>query len=105
MLSTNNTNSLKNHPDFRKILLSRHDDHDWICVSAYKVVSGKFIVSERFCNGVDEAANLIELSHQREDIAAIWTNIQRLKPRSSRRKKGETIDAYTNLTIDIDRRD
>jgi hypothetical protein len=41
-------------------------------------VNGKFIVSERFCNGVDEAADLIERSYQREDIGAIWTNIQRL---------------------------
>jgi putative DNA primase/helicase len=104
MLSTTNTDSPKKHPDFKDILLSRHDEHDWICVSAFKVVNGKFIVSERFCNGVDEAANLIERSYQREDIGAIWTNIQRLKPGPSRRKKGETIDAYTGIVIDIDRR-
>jgi putative DNA primase/helicase len=93
------------HPDFKSILLTRHGANETICVSAYKTVNGKFVVSERFCNGVDEAANLIERSYQHEDIGAIWTNIQRLKPGSSRRKKGETIDAYTNMTIDIDRRD
>ena len=77
---------------------------DTICVSGYKKQNGKFVVSERFCNGVEEAANLIERSYKREDIGAIWTNIQRLKPGSSRRKKGETIDAYTNLLVDIDRK-
>lgn len=92
------------HPDFKSILLTRHGANETICVSAYKTVNGKFVVSERFCNGVDEAANLIERSYQREDIGAIWTNIQRLKPGSGRRKKGETIDAYTNLVIDIDRK-
>jgi hypothetical protein len=91
-------------PSFKDALLSRHDEHDWICVSAYKLVNGKFVVSERFCNGVDEAANLIARSYKREDIGAIWTNLQRLKPGSSRRKKGETIDAYTNVVVDIDRR-
>jgi len=92
------------HPDFKSILLTRHSAGETVCVSAYKVANGKFVVSERFCNGVDEAANLIERSYQREDIGAIWTNIQRLKSGSSRRRKGET-DAYTNMTIDIDRRD
>ena len=67
MLSTNNTDSLKKHPDFRKILLSRHDERDWICVSAFKAVNGKFIVSERFCDGVAQAANLIERSYLRQD--------------------------------------
>jgi hypothetical protein len=104
MLSTTDTDSPKT-PDFKTILLTRHAQNETVCVSAYKVVNGKFVVSERFCNGVDEVANLIERSYQREDIGAIWTNIQRLKPGSSRRKKGETIDAYTNMTIDIDRRD
>lgn len=91
-------------PNFKDILLTRHDATDTICVSGYKMQNGKFVVSERFCNGVDEAANLIERSYQREDIGAIWTNIQKLKPGSHRRKKGETIEAYTNILIDIDRR-
>ena len=91
-------------PNFRKMLLTRHAPDETICVSAYRTVNGKFVVSERFCDGVDAAARLIERSYMREDIGAIWTNIQRLKPGSDRRKKGETIDAYTNLTIDIDRR-
>jgi hypothetical protein len=90
--------------DFKGILLTRHGANETICVSAYKVVNGKFIVSERFCNGVDEAANLIERSYQREDIGAIWTNIQRLKPGSQQRKKGETVEAYTNIVVDIDRK-
>ena len=93
------------HPDFKSILLTRHGANETICVSAYKVVNGKFVVSERFCDGVEAAARLIERSYMREDIGAIWTNIQRLKPGSNRRKKRETIDAYTNMTIDIDRRD
>jgi RecA-family ATPase len=101
MLSTNNTDSPKKHPDFREILLSRHGEKDTICVSAY---NGTF-PSETFCNGVDEAAKLIESLQHDKDIKAIWTNIQRLKHGSDRRKKGETIEAYTNLTIDIDRRD
>jgi RecA/RadA recombinase len=61
-------------------------------------------VSETFCNGVDEAANLIESLQHDKDLGAIWTNIQRLKPGSSRRKKGDTIDAYTNILVDIDRK-
>src|SRR5208283_8223 len=93
------------HPDFKSILLTRHGANETICVSAYKVVNGKFVVSERFCDGVEAAARLIERSYMREDIGAIWTNIQRLKPGSNRRKKRETIDAYTDMTIDIDRRD
>src|ERR1700693_3840995 len=93
------------HPDFKSILLTRHSADETICVSAYKTVNGKFVVSEYFCDGVDAPAPLIERSYQREDIGAIWTNIQRLKPGSNRRKKRETIDAYTNMTIDIDRRD
>jgi hypothetical protein len=92
------------HPDFKSILLTRHGADETICVSAYKTVNGNFIVSERFCNGVDAAARVIEKNYEREDIVAIWTNIQRLKPGSDRRKKGETIDAYINLTIDIDRK-
>src|SRR5882762_5079658 len=92
------------HPDFKSILLTRHGANETISVSAYKTVNGNFVVSETFCDGVDAAARLIERSYQREDIGAIWTNIQRLKHGSSRRKKGETIDAYTNLVIDIDRK-
>ncbi len=57
----------------------------------------------RFCTGVDEAAALIERSYKREDIRAIWSNLQRLKPGSTKRKN-ETIDSYTNLLIDIDRK-
>lgn len=91
-------------PDFRKMLLTRHAPTDTICISGYKKQNGKFVVSERFCNGVDEAANLIERSYKREDIGALWSNLQRLKPGSHRRKKGETIDAYTNLLVDIDRK-
>lgn len=101
MPSTNDTES----PSFLRSLLARHAPDETMCVSAYKILNGKFVVAERFCDGVEQAVALIERSYLREDIGAIWTNIQRLKPGSSRRKKGETIDAYTNLTIDIDRRD
>lgn len=99
------SSSPKQHPDFESILLTRHGANETICVSAYKTVNGNFVVAEQFCDGVESAARLIEHSYMREDVGAIWTNIQRLKPGSDRRKKGETIAAYTNLTIDIDRRD
>src|SRR5271156_372745 len=89
---------------FKDVLLSRHGEHDTICVSAYKNVNGDFVVNEKFCAGVDEAAAVIERNYQREDMGAIWTNIQRLKPGSTSRKKGVSIDRYTNLTIDIDRK-
>ena len=92
------------HPDFKSILLTRHGANETICVSAYKTVNGKFVVSEQFCDGVEAAARLIERSYMREDIGAIWTNLQRLKPGSLRRKKGETCDAYTNILVDIDRK-
>lgn len=108
MLSTTNTdNSPKtSSQDFKKMLLARHGQDDTICVSGYKQLpDGKVIVSERFCKGIDAAADLIERSSERPDILAIWTNLQRLKPDSTKRKKGETIDAYTNIIVDIDRRD
>src|SRR5258705_13491534 len=92
------------HPDFKSILLTRHGANETICVSAYKTVNGKFVVSEQFCDGVEAAARLIERSYMRDDIGAIWTNLQRLKPGSHRRKKGETCDAYTNILVDIDRK-
>jgi putative DNA primase/helicase len=95
--------------NFREMLLSRHDATDTICVSAAMLKTGgkydgDFIVDEHFCDGVDEAADLIERSSQRDDIAAIWTNLQRLIPGSRARKKYKTIDAYTNILVDIDRR-
>src|ERR1700721_2109475 len=95
--------------NFREMLLSRHDATDTICVSAAMLKTagkydGDFIVDEHFCNGVDEAADLVERTYQRDDIAAIWTNLQRLKPGSTARKKNKTIDAYTNILVDIDRR-
>ena len=90
---------------FQEILLSRHGKDDTICVCAYKrTPDGKFKVVERFCNGVAEAAALIERTYNNPDIGAIWTNIQRLKPGSDKRRKSETIDAYTNIVIDIDRK-
>src|SRR5271154_1966644 len=89
---------------FTDVLLSRHGEHDTICVSAYKNVNGHFVVSEKFCAGVDEAAGLVERNFQREDMGAFWTNIQRLKPGSTARKKGVNIDAYVNITVDIDRK-
>jgi len=87
----------------RDALLVRHGLTDTICVTAFKEVDGKTIATEHFCAGVDEAAALIERSYQREDIKAIWSNLQRLKPGSSQRKK-ESIESYTNLLIDIDRK-
>lgn len=85
------------------MLLSRHGEDDTICVSAYGMKGGKFVVKEYFCNGVAEAASLIERSYKREEIGAIWTNIQRLKPGSPARRK-DSVEAYTNILIDIDRR-
>ena len=87
----------------RDVLLTRHGATDTICITALKEVDGRTIATERFCTGVDEAAALIERSYQREDIKAIWSNLQRLKPGSTKRKN-ETIDSYTNLLIDIDRK-
>jgi hypothetical protein len=40
--------------DFKEMQLTWHGKHERICVSAYKLVNGKFVVSERFCNSVDE---------------------------------------------------
>jgi P4 family phage/plasmid primase-like protien len=88
------------------VLLTRHDATDTICITALKGVDGRTVATERFCTGVDEAAEaaaLIERNYQREDIKAIWSNLQRLKPGETKRKN-ETIDSYTNLLIDIDRK-
>jgi hypothetical protein len=87
----------------RDALIARHGLTDTICITALKEVDGKTIATEHFCAGVDEAAALIERSYQRGDIKAIWSNLQRLKPGSSQRKK-EFIESYTNLLIDIDRK-
>ena len=87
----------------RDMLLTRHDATDTICITALKDVDGRIVATERFCTGVNEAAALIERSYQREDIKAIWSNLQRLKPGSTKRKN-ETIDSDTNLLIDIDRK-
>lgn len=88
----------------RDALLTRHGAGDTICITARKEVDGKVLPTERFCAGVDEAAAVIERSYQRPEIKAIWSNLQRLKPGSSQRRK-ENIDSYTNLLVDIDRRD
>jgi len=87
----------------RDVLLTRHSATDTICITALKEVDGKTIATERFCTGVDEAAALIERSYEREDIKAIWSNLQRLKPGSTKRKN-ETTDSYANLLLDIDRK-
>jgi hypothetical protein len=87
----------------RDALLARHGLTDTICVTALKEVDGKNIATEHFCAGVDEAAALIERSYQREDIKAIWSNLQRLKVGSSQRKK-EFIESYTSVLVDIDRK-
>jgi RecA-family ATPase len=94
--------------NFRDMLLSRHDATDTICVSVAMLrtagkYDGDFKVDEHFCNGVDDAVDLIERTYQRDEISAIWTNLQRLIPGSKERKKHK-IDAYTNIVIDIDRR-
>ena len=94
---------MTNHT-IKQALLSRHGENDTICVSAYKLVNGKVAVAERFVVGVEAAAAMIERNYEREDIGAIWTNIQRLKPGSEQRKKGETVEAYTNIVVDIDRK-
>jgi hypothetical protein len=88
---------------FKDMLLSRHGENDTICVSAYKLVDGEFRMSEHFTNGVDQAAAMIERGYQRQDIGAIWTNIQQLKPGATNRQKHNII-AYTNILVDIDRR-
>lgn len=116
MLSTDNTlespktsTTAAETPDFRKTLLTRHAADETICVSIYKhppnePPNGNFAVVERFCEGVDQASALIEHNYQKPHIGAFWTNIQRLKPGSSRRKKGETTAAYSNMIVDIDRK-
>jgi hypothetical protein len=91
------------HPDFKNLLLTRHGADETICISSYKIVNGKFVVSERFCDGVEEAAKLIEETYGSENVGAIWTNIQRLKHGTTQRRKSE-VEAYANLTVDIDRR-
>ena len=90
-------------PDFRKVLLSRHGEGDTICVTAYKMHDGKKVAALRFCSGVDQAAGIIGRAYEREDILAIWSNIQRLKPGSGSRRKDD-VEAYSNIVIDIDRR-
>lgn len=87
----------------RDVLLTRHGATDTICITALKEVDGKTVPAEHFCADVDEAAALIERSYKNPDIKAIWSNLQRLKPGSSQRRK-ETIDSYTNLLVDIDRK-
>jgi hypothetical protein len=89
---------------FKKVLLTRHAENDTICVSVYTRMSdGKYRPVETFCLGVQAAAEHVAANYEREDVGAIWSNIQRLKPGSTARSKDNT-ERYTNLVIDIDRR-
>ena len=87
----------------RKSLAQRHGTTDRICVSAYKAGNPKPYLIERFVDGIDAAAQLIEKYIDKPNILAMWSNLHKLPAGATERKK-EQIEAYTNLVVDIDRR-
>jgi hypothetical protein len=56
-----------------------------------------------FVDGIDAAQQVIIDNYLLPEVGAIWTNLQRLQTGATARSK-ETVEAYTNILIDIDRR-
>src|SRR6266498_283245 len=91
--------------EISKALALRHGEQDRICVNAYtRNGDGKFHSIEDFVDGVEAAERIIEGKALLPEVGAIWTNLQRLQPGATQRSP-ENVMAYTNLLIDIDRRD
>ena len=80
----------------------RHAPNDRICVCCYtKNGDGKFHNEEHFVTGITAAEQIIEANY---DLAgAIWSNLQKLQANALSRSK-ETVEAYTHLLVDVDRR-
>jgi hypothetical protein len=92
------------HNDISKALSLRHGANDRICVCAYtKNGDGRFHNQEYFVDGIDAAAQVIESNYKLPEVGAIWSNLQKLQPGATARSP-ETVDAYTNILIDVDRR-
>lgn len=91
--------------EISKALSLRHREHDRICVCAYtRNGDGQFHNNEYFVDGTTAAARVIENHYELPEVGAIWSNLQRLIPGATARNP-KTIEAYTNILIDIDRRD
>src|SRR5580658_7357057 len=91
--------------EIRKALSLRHKANDRICVSAYtRNGDGRFHPVEEFVDGIDAAARVIEAHRDLPEVGAIWTNLQKLQAGATARNP-QTVEAYTNILIDIDRRD
>ena len=90
-------------PCASKALSLRHAPNDRICVATFpRKGDGQFHNVEEFVDGVEAAARIIERNYQRPEVGAVWTNLQRLQ-KGAVRCHPSTIEAYTNLLIDIDR--
>jgi len=92
------------YSEISKALSLRHGANDRICVCAYtRNGDGKFHVNEHFVDGIDAAAQVIESNYKLPEVGAIWSNLQKLQPGATARRP-ETVEAYTNILIDVDRR-
>lgn len=104
MSETTNTTNTTLVSEISKSLSLRHRPNDRICICAYtRNGDGKFHNNEHFVDGIDAAARVIESNCQLPEVGAIWSNLQKLQPGATARNP-ETIEAYTNILIDVERR-
>lgn len=88
-----------------KALSLRHGADDRICVGIYqRNGDGEFHLQQNFVDGIDAAQQVIENHYLLPDVGAVWSNLQRLQAGATARRE-ETVEAYVNLLVDIDRRD
>ena len=96
-------NSTASSSEIIKALVLRHGQHDRICVGVYQRNGyGEFHLRQNFVDGIDAVARVIEDYYVLPDVGAIWSNLQKLQAGATSRSK-ETVEAYTNILIDIDR--
>jgi len=88
-----------------KALSLRHGADDRICVGIYqRNGDGEFQLQQNFLDSIDAAQQVIVNHYLLSDVGAIWSNLQRLHAGATARRE-ETVEAYVNLLVDIDRRD
>ena len=91
--------------EISKALALRHGQHDRICVGVYqRNGDGEFHLQQNFVDGIDAAQQVVMDHYLLPAVGAIWSNLQKLQA-AAKARTTENIEAYTNLLIDIDRRD
>jgi len=101
----NGASSTAEPDQIHKALSLRHGADDRIFVGIYqRNGDGEFHLQPNFVDGIDAAQQVVASHYMLPDVGAIWSNLQKLQAGATVRSK-ETIEAYVNLLIDIDRRD